>query len=178
MSRNPQGSSDDNSVAKRRTPSFGAVGEFAHCSPTGGRAVEPLRSQTRKTAKVSSYVEVALPSAEGGTGDRPDGLICVSKRNTNWTALIEAKINNVEIDEVQIHRYAESAKRLGVDAVITLSNQLVPTNSYTVCRPQAPRQQGAVLPSVMGQHTDPCGADLERPPIARCRASLGIGRDG
>ena len=84
-----------------------------------------------KTAKVSSYVEVALPSAEGGTGDRPDGLICVSKRNTNWTALIEAKINNVEIDEAQIHRYAESAKRLGVDAVITLSNQLVPLPTHT-----------------------------------------------
>ena len=84
-----------------------------------------------KTAQVSSYVEVMLPDAEGGTKDRPDGLICASKRNTHWTALLEAKIDNVAIDEAQVRRYAEAAKRLGVDAVITLSNQLVPLPTHT-----------------------------------------------
>ena len=61
-----------------------------------------------KTAKVSSYVEVTLPDAEGGTNDRPDGLIHVTKRNTHWTALLEAKIDNVAIDEAQVRRYAEA----------------------------------------------------------------------
>ena len=84
-----------------------------------------------KTGKVASYVEVKLPDAEGGTKDRPDGLICVSMRNTRWTALLEAKIDNVAIDEAQVRRYAEAAKRLGVDAVITLSNQLVPLPTHT-----------------------------------------------
>ena len=84
-----------------------------------------------KTTQVSSYVEVMLPDAEGGTKDRPDGLICASKRNTHWTALLEAKIDNVAIDEAQVRRYAEAAKRLGVDAVITLSNQLVPLPTHT-----------------------------------------------
>ncbi|MDD9997512.1 MAG: hypothetical protein OXQ89_07170 [Rhodospirillaceae bacterium] len=84
-----------------------------------------------KTAKVASYVEVKLPDAAGGTSDRPDGVICVSKRNTRWAALLEAKIDNVAIDEAQVRRYAESAKRLGVDAVITLSNQLVPLPTHT-----------------------------------------------
>ena len=116
-----------------------------------------------KTAQVSSYVEVRLPDVEGGTSGRTDGLICVSKRNTRWTALLEAKIDNVAIDEAQVRRYAEAAKRLGVDAVITLSNQLVPvTNPYPLYRPQASEQQGAVLPPVLGQHIDPCGADLEK----------------
>ena len=48
-----------------------------------------------------------------------------------WTALLEAKIDNVAIDEAQVRRYAEAAKRLGVDAVITLSNQLVPLPTHT-----------------------------------------------
>ena len=85
----------------------------------------------RKTAQLSSYVEVKLPDAEGGAGDRPDGLICVSKRNTRWTALLEAKIDNAAIDEAQVRRYAEAAKRLGVDAIITISNQLVPLPTHT-----------------------------------------------
>ena len=83
-----------------------------------------------KTAQVSSFVEVKLPDAEGGASDRPDGLICVSKRNTRWTALLEAKIDSVTVDEAQVRRYAEAAKRLGVDAVITLSNQLVPLPTH------------------------------------------------
>lgn len=83
-----------------------------------------------KTAEVSSFVEVTLPDDKGGTNDRPDGLICVSRRNARWTALLEAKIDNVQIDEDQILRYAESAKRLGVDAVITLSNQLAPLPTH------------------------------------------------
>lgn len=84
-----------------------------------------------KTAEVACFVEVKLPDADGGTSDRPDGLICVSKRNSRWTALLEAKIDNAAIDEAQVRRYAEAAKRLGVDAVITLSNQLVPLPTHT-----------------------------------------------
>ncbi len=84
-----------------------------------------------KTAQVTSYVEVKLPDGENGTIDRPDGLICVSKRNSRWTALLEAKIDNAAIDEAQVHRYAEAARRLGIDAVITLSNQLVPLPTHT-----------------------------------------------
>ena len=83
-----------------------------------------------KTASVSSFVEVVLPDAEGGTKDRPDGLICVSNRNARWTALLEAKIDAIEIDEAQIHRYAEAAKQYGIDAIITLSNQLVPLPTH------------------------------------------------
>ena len=83
-----------------------------------------------KRDEVSSFVEVTVPDAKGGANDRPDGLIRVSKRNTHWTALLEAKIDAVEIDEAQIHRYAEAAKRLGVDAIITLSNQFVPLPTH------------------------------------------------
>ena len=40
-----------------------------------------------KTGDLTSYVEVRLPEAEDGTGNRPDGLICVSKRNGRWPRL-------------------------------------------------------------------------------------------
>ena len=86
-----------------------------------------------KTADISSFVEVALPSENGDSNarpDRPDGLICVSKRKARWTAFLEAKIDANKMDEAQILRYAEAAKRYGVDAIITLSNQLAPLPTH------------------------------------------------
>ena len=72
-----------------------------------------------------------VPSTDnGGHGDRPDGLVSVSKGCSVWTALVDPKIGNAGIDADQIARYGEQAKRLGIDAVITLSNQLAPLPSH------------------------------------------------
>ena len=83
-----------------------------------------------KTSDLHSYTEVELMTSDGSSKDRPDGVLRLVTRKTQWTALIEAKIDKAEINEEQIHRYAVAARNYGIDVVITLSNQLVPLPSH------------------------------------------------
>lgn len=78
-----------------------------------------------KSAKVECWTEVVLAGQEDMGKDRPDGLIVVSTGRCQWTALVEAKIGNQELVAEQVERYAELAKANRIDAVITISNQLV-----------------------------------------------------
>ena len=83
-----------------------------------------------KTSDLHSYTEVEFVAADGSRKDRPDGILILLARKSRWTALIEAKIGNNEIGEEQVQRYAEIAREYGVDAVITLSNQLASLPSH------------------------------------------------
>ncbi len=83
-----------------------------------------------KTSGLQSYTEVEFVADDGSRKDRPDGVLSLLTRKSRWTALIEAKIGNNEIDEEQVQRYAERAHEYGVDAVITLSNQLASLPSH------------------------------------------------
>ena len=83
-----------------------------------------------KSSVLASYTEVEFPSADGVSKDRPDGLLCLTTRKARWTALLEAKIEKAEIDEEQINKYGELARRFQIDAIITLSNQLVPLPAH------------------------------------------------
>ncbi|MDE0334652.1 MAG: hypothetical protein OXI64_06805 [Defluviicoccus sp.] len=83
-----------------------------------------------KLSAVRSYTEVEFPSTDASSKDRPDGLLLVTTRKTRWTALLEAKIENAEIDADQLLRYAEIARKFRLDAIITLSNQLVPLPTH------------------------------------------------
>ena len=80
-----------------------------------------------KTADLCAYTEVDFASADGNGVQRPDGVLTLSTRGkkSTWTALVEAKIGNSDINEEQIHRYGKIAIQHKVDAVITLSNRLV-----------------------------------------------------
>ena len=90
-----------------------------------------------KTSKLQAYTEVTFPMSGRKSNVRPDGVLVLSTRKRRWTALVEAKANNNVIDEEQIERYGQIARTYGIDAVITLSNQLVSLPShvpYTVPR--------------------------------------------
>lgn len=78
-----------------------------------------------KSAKVECWTEVVFAGQEEFGNDRPDGLIIVSTGRSQWSALVEAKIGNQVLAADQVERYAELAKANGIDAVITISNQLV-----------------------------------------------------
>jgi hypothetical protein len=73
-------------------------------------------------ASLEAFTECALVGAEGPE-DRPDGLIMLNLGKKQWRALIEAKIGSAELEAEQIERYAERAKSLEFDALITISNQ-------------------------------------------------------
>ena len=81
--------------------------------------------KVRKTSKLSTYTEVEFPASDKHGKERPDGILILSTRKDRWTALLEAKTDNAKIDEEQMERYAVIAREYGIDAVITLSNQLV-----------------------------------------------------
>jgi hypothetical protein len=78
-----------------------------------------------KSAKLQCWTEVVLAGQEDVGKDRPDGMIVVSTGRSQWSALVEAKIGNQELVPEQVERYVQLAKAHGVDAVITISNQMV-----------------------------------------------------
>ena len=98
--------------------------------PFAEQFLERCGERVGKSSVLSSYTEVEFPSPDGSSKDRPDGVLCLTARKARWTAILEAKIENAEIDQEQMNRYAELARRYSIDAVITLSNQLVPLPTH------------------------------------------------
>ena len=70
--------------------------------------------------QIECYTEVVFK----GEVLRPDGLIILRKGERTWSALIEAKIGNKELELDQIKEYIRIAKENSIDAIITISNQL------------------------------------------------------
>ena len=98
--------------------------------PLAAYIMERCGERIGKSSVLNSFTEVEFPSVEANGKDRPDGVLCVTTRRTRWTALIEAKIDNTEIDESQVQRYADIARKYQINAIITLSNQLVPLPTH------------------------------------------------
>ena len=77
-------------------------------------------------ARVNCYTEVSfIQTPEGMEHRRPDGLIVVAKGKNVWTAIVEAKVGKNALEPDQLKDYLALAKKNGIDAVITVSNQLV-----------------------------------------------------
>ena len=98
--------------------------------PFAEQLLERCGVRLGKTSDLRSYTEVEFVATDGSRKDRPDGVLSLLTRKSRWTALVEAKIDNNDISEEQVHRYAEIARELGIDAVVTLSNQLAPLPSH------------------------------------------------
>ncbi|RUO25440.1 hypothetical protein CWE09_01505 [Aliidiomarina minuta] len=80
-----------------------------------------------KRSRLINYVEVELERDKKTkkSVNRPDGLITIDTGRTSWSALVEAKTDNNELNEDQVKRYMDLATRHDIDAVITISNQFV-----------------------------------------------------
>lgn len=75
--------------------------------------------------RVETFTEITFPK-RSGEKLRPDGLIVVSIRGKKWSAFVEAKIGNAPLKPEQIEAYLRLAKEVGVDAVITMTNDFAP----------------------------------------------------
>mgnify|MGYP000876759607 CR=1 FL=1 len=73
-------------------------------------------------SKILCLTEVSFKS-EQDKKLRPDGLIIIQNGKKSWAAFIESKIGNAQLTQEQIESYLDLAKEMGVDAVITISNQ-------------------------------------------------------
>lgn len=99
--------------------------------PFTAHLLESCGVRVGKTSTVGSFTEVSLPNPDTKQYDRPDGLLILRSRSkVRWSALLEAKVGNSEIDNEQVLRYGKAAQTFGLDAVITLSNQLVPLPTH------------------------------------------------
>jgi hypothetical protein len=69
------------------------------------------------------------------TNDRPDGLIVITsgkhKPIIEWAGFIESKVQANQLDNEQIENYIDFARQIGINNIITISNDLVtnPTQS-------------------------------------------------
>ena len=85
----------------------------------------------RKRTQVVAFTEVVFKRENNKRNARPDGLIILKTGNNYWSALVESKVGSAELSVDQVEEYLDIAKELGIDAVITISNQFAanPTHS-------------------------------------------------
>ena len=82
-----------------------------------------------RTSQINCFTEVQIRSKEARRM-RPDGLIVITGRSRTWSALVESKIGSAQLSKEQIEAYIELAKTMGVDALITISNQFATVPSH------------------------------------------------
>jgi hypothetical protein len=74
-------------------------------------------------ASIEAYTEVVFQN-QPEEKCRPDGLIIFDTVRRQWKALVEAKVGQGRISPEQISRYYRLARANGIDAIITISNEL------------------------------------------------------
>lgn len=92
-----------------------AVDEF-------GRVI--TKSMGAPAGSIDTYIEV--PFEANGKRCTPDGLIHVARGKRSWTALVESKTGNDHLQSDQIETYLDVARQEGLDAVVTISNEIPP----------------------------------------------------
>lgn len=87
-----------------------------------GAFLERCGYRSGKTCQYNSYME-AQYSGPKLPDVRPDGLLACRRGSKEWLAYLEAKSGNSPIRPEQIQSYAELAKELDVNTVISISNE-------------------------------------------------------
>lgn len=75
-----------------------------------------------KRVKITCLTEVVFKT-KGERRPRPDGLIIVTSGSRTWTAIVESKVGTSQLSQDQIEEYLDLAKEIGINALITISNQ-------------------------------------------------------
>lgn len=90
-----------------------------------GSLLSAIGRRSGARTRVEAFTEVTFPKRKEDNL-RPDGLLIVSTGRSQWSAFIEAKVGNAPLKQDQIEAYLRLAKDVGVDAVITFSNEFAP----------------------------------------------------
>lgn len=86
--------------------------------------LSPLGASKAQKAEVETFIEINT----AGKRVRPDGLIQVSFGKNTWSAFVEVKTGSNTLTAEQINAYWDLAREYGVDHVLTISNELAPTD--------------------------------------------------
>lgn len=83
-----------------------------------------INKKVGSRTSIAAFTEVVFQKQLADANCRPDGLIILSTPKSEWRALVEAKIGISKINPDQLSLYCKLAKQNGIDAVITISNEL------------------------------------------------------
>ncbi|WP_157487726.1 hypothetical protein [Leifsonia sp. Root112D2] len=75
--------------------------------------------------KIETFIEVPFKLGEAKVF--PDGLIRLTRGKSTWTALVEVKTGNNLLAVQQLENYLDVAREHGYQALITISNEIPPT---------------------------------------------------
>lgn len=103
---------------KRATSSLLAV---MHAVPEFGHAV--LKPLGAPKGRISTFTEVQLKD-EAGKVHIPDGAVIVERGKKAWRCLVEVKTSGAALKSEQVSRYLDLARLHGLDAVLTISNDI------------------------------------------------------
>ena len=114
-------STDENQTTSIFLASLSAVKEFRE------ELLTKIGISKIKNRNIQLHVFTEIPNPNGE--DRVDGLIVITSGKHNpvieWASFVESKIGNNDIEEEQIDRYMKYGKSIGINSIITISNQLV-----------------------------------------------------
>ena len=88
--------------------------------------LNPMGASSAKKATVDTYTEVSMDEV------RPDGLIRVTWGKQVFTALVEVKTGNNNLDRDQLKRYLQLARKKKYQHLITISNEIAPPRGHPV----------------------------------------------
>lgn len=94
-----------------------AVPEFGHA------LLGPLGAPK---GRLATYAEVQLKDG-GGKLHIPDGAIVAERGKTSWRCLLEVKTGAAQLRGEQVERYLDLARENGLQAVLTISNEITST---------------------------------------------------
>ena len=94
-----------------------AVPEFAHAL---------LADLGAPRGRLTTYTEIQLRDSEGKRCI-PDGAIVAERGAKRWSCLVEVKTGKGQLHTDQVSRYLDIARNNGVDAVLTISNDITPS---------------------------------------------------
>lgn len=84
--------------------------------------LSPLGASTARKATVEAFIETSFKL--NGSVVRPDGLVHVRYGSSSWKALVEVKTGANALDAEQVTNYLAVAREQGIDAVVTVSNEI------------------------------------------------------
>ncbi|MEZ5792035.1 MAG: hypothetical protein R3D34_15085 [Nitratireductor sp.] len=106
---------------------------MARVDEFGAELLASVGRRVGKTARLEAYTEVVFKSEKREKASRPDGLIVLRTGGREWRAIIETKVGNNLLNEIQVEEYLKIARTNGIDAVITISNQFTREPSAHPC---------------------------------------------
>lgn len=103
---------------QRATSSLLAV---MHAVPQFGRAI--LAHVGAPAGRIDTFTEIRFAD-EAEKTLIPDGAVVVERGKTRWRCLIEVKTAGAALRPDQVEKYLDVARTSGIDAVLTISNQI------------------------------------------------------